>query len=430
MICNPEHRLMNSIALLVVAILPATASAQQQHQPGATGKLSVDIVILHDQTKFYGVVTAQTDSEVTLVVERAWLEANWPDLYRDHREKEQDAVEENQSLLITRVDEWIAERPDDANLKFFLEEEKEKAGKVLQDFGASTRFTWMTFPVSDVRRVVRQNDWQRKIALVAWKHNLVDVAQRTARSLAAELKQLQVDVEAADVDFSSDIPAPPQSDEQWALRKGIVEFQLREPLEFQGTGETFFRQGENINPLALVQQMMQQGSASQIQQVGEELGLPEFTHRRRQAEQEPPKDWWKRQAEVADREGFRSFQITRLNQNLLRSDVSVDVVFLVKDHEDQWRAVHLATGRADADRQSAEDMEHLREDPQVKQVVELMEGLGLGAQGQMERALRHGLATQSAMQMARDEMQKFVDLYADDLTSPSVEVPDSQVGRD
>ena len=420
-----SNRVGFTVACLVFALAaPISSHAwQKQQRPRAPGQLAVDVVTLHDQTKFYGVVTAQDDNEVTLVVEREWLETNFPDLYRDHLSDERTANQQILSQLISRIDDWIAERPDDANLKFFLEEEREKAAAALVDAGTATRFTWMKFPVSDVRRVVRQRDDQRKIALVAWKHNLADVASRTARSLAAELKQQQIDVATEDVKFTGDIPGQPQTDQQWAIRKGIVEFQLREPLEFQGTGDSFFRQGEEVNPLTLVRQMMQQGSASQIQQIGEELGLPEFTNRQREQEQPRQKDWWKRQAEIADDEGFRSFQMTRLNQNLLRSVVSVDVVFLVKDHEGQWRVAHQATGQADANNQSADDMEQLREDPQVQQIIELMEGLGLANNGQLERALSHGLATQVALQRGRDQMQQFVDLYADDLSSPPIEVP-------
>ena len=171
----------------------------------------------------------------------------------------------------------------------------------------------------------------------------------------------------------------------------------------------------------LISRMLRQSQgAGAIQQIGEELGLPEFTRNNNPQQQRPRGKWWQKQAEVAANEGFRSFTITRLKQNLISPDVEVDVFLIGRDEHGKWNVIREFQGRANADRQSAEDVAALMQEPQVKQLLEVADGLGLGAGGQIEKAIRHGVATQSAMQEALNQLAEFTNKYSRHLHAPPV----------
>ena len=409
------------MAIVATGMFSVTLFAQQHR--GSPKMLAADVVFLNDKTTFYGVINEVTDSTVTLVVERQWLKTHHKKYFDLHQNAESKAAEKAETELIDRIEHWINERPDDVNLVIFLEDEKLAATQRLANADFSDkRFTFLTFPRSDIRRVVLQKATQRQVALVAWQNDLPDVTTRTEEDLRTSLEKLSVDIESAAVDFADDIPGSPQSDHEWAMRKNIVEFVFLKSIEFQGMGDSFFRRGEKPGLKMLMTQLFGQSGFGGIQQIGEELGIPEFTRLEKPRADARPKDWWMKQARIADDEGFRSFSITRLEQDSQSPVVKVDVFFVGKNEEDEWILVKTFQGSANADRQSEEDVKALLDDPQVKKVVEMAEGFGLGAEAQLKKALRHGVATQSAMQQSLNRFAEFTNRFSHRLDSPSFQV--------
>jgi len=424
-----------TVASLLIIAIPGnvwaqaqTAIANPQRHKGSPSSLALDVAFLQNGKALYGVIHDVTDSDVSLVVQREWLRDNHPALYKNHAESEQAATRDNESEMLSRVNGWIQERPDDVNLVVFLEAELAAAKARLKEVQPeSLRFTIVRLPKSDIRRTVLQTANRRQLGLLGWKHNLAEVEIRTAVDLKRELTRRNVSIKQNSlVDFSEEVPALAQSDQQWAIRKCIVEFVLRESLEFQGSGNKFFRRGESPGMATLLTQMMSQGGiggSGSLQEIGEELGIPEFT-RNKAAKSRRKSRWdWADQAKIAEREGFRSFTMTRLNQNLASPEVTVDIAFIGKDHRDQWQRLATFQGKANADKQAQEDIQALMQDPQVKQILEVAQGLGLDTSGQIEKALRHGVATQAALQDGMNRFVEFTDRFSQSLTGPLIKVP-------
>ncbi len=419
------NRIKTTILLTLVSCLVANDLLAQRHQ-GSPKTLAADVVFLNDGTVFYGIIQDVDDSFVTLVADRAWLQTHRPDFYRQHLEDETVLVAKQNERLVQLISEWLEERTDEVGLRLFLEDQLEKAERVAtaDDKTPDTRFTYLRINRSDVRRTQLQDAARRLIAVVAWKHELADVCTRPAKELFEELEKAGIDPYQESVDFSDEVPAAAQTDEQWAIRKAIVEYDFRdENLQYQGTGDTVFRRGEEANAAALLTQMLQGGMGSNsLQQIGEELGIPEFTRNRNQ-NQNVQTESWKKQAAEADKEGFRSFSITRLEQNILSPDVKVEWHFFVKQLDGTWTRLTKLTGQANADEQEQARVDALLEEPQIKQVVELFGGLGLGGNQNIERAIRHGVATQTAMQSALEDAQQFLNEYSKSLSAPAIKIP-------
>ena len=79
-------------------------------------------------------------------------------------------------------------------------------------------------------------------------------------------------------------------------------------------------------------------------------------------------------------------------------------------------------GTANANNQSQERIDRIKEDPQVKQILGLTSQLGLGAGGQLDQALRQGAATEVAMQNASGDFYTFLSQHTRSLDGPPVPV--------
>ena len=418
-------RLVAWLAWLLLIGLELNLEAQDRHK-GAPTMLATDVVFLENKSTLYGIIDQVTQDEVTLVIERAWLKANHPDIYERLAKTEGDTAEKANADLIRRIDQWIAERKDEVDLKIFLEDEKKLAlQKADSKDPHAVRFAFLKLPQSEIRRVVQQSSQQRKVALVSWKHDLPNVAVRPAQDLVKELKQRNIDWQNSKIDFSGDVVSPSQTDREWAFRKALVEFSMMPSLEFQGTGNSFFRRGEKPGMKAMMEMVMgQMGGVGSIQQIGEELGLPEFTNRGKQNNvRSLAKDSWKKQIDIAEKEGLLCFSITQLKQNPLSDRVEVKVMLIAKDERGRWQKFKEFVGRADANKQSDADVKAMSEDPQVKQIMEVTDALGMGASPQLKRALRHGVATQAAMQAGLNQLAIFVNDHSKGLAGPRIITP-------
>ena len=321
-----------------------------------------------------------------------------------------------QEQLVKRIEKWLEARADEDNLRLFLEDERERALSRWQNPEVpETRFTILTIARSDIRRTVLQTADSRSMAIHGWANNLQDVEITPAGELYDELSTSGADLSQT-IDFSRDLPERLQSDDDWALRQGIVEYVLAKSLEFQGVGDQFFRTDERIDPMMLMGQMLQNNNP--LQQLGEELEMPEFRNSRDQRQETESGDWWREQAEIADKEGFRVFAITRLNHSLRDPVVKVQTLLVAKNSDGDWVVVHRANGEARPEDQSADALRELKRHPQVAGLVRNAGSLGMGSG--IDTALRHGLATQQALVEAGAALYEFTSRYADELGGPPI----------
>ncbi len=232
--------------------------------------------------------------------------------------------------------------------------------------------------------------------------------------LASRLDEIGVQPENEQVDLTDELPGLVRhSPRQWATRQALVEFALREPLEYQGTAQALVRTGQTVDAGALLGELLGGGllgAGDPISQLGAELGLPEFTQKK------PASDWWKPVTQAAERDGFRGVLITRLTQSLLSPVVQVDMVFYAKQSTGEWFQVTSMHTESNANQQSAEQLAALRQDPQVQAALTLLDSLGLAANTQLDQALRHGAATQQGLANARAQWNLFLQRHTRSLS--------------
>jgi len=404
---------------IVTALALITSSAALAQLPKIEdSQLGVDRIELSSGPRIYGfVLQRMPDGGATVAVERAWLQTTHPKLADEwlaaQAASQQTALDE----LLVRMDEWIAEHANQARFQRFLQLEREQLAEK-PAVAVDSLFLTRELAASDIRKLTLQPAHRRQIAGIAYQHRLPNVVLTPTSALLRQLSELKLDPSQEPVDLSADLPAiPTQSPRQWAARQALVEFQMLEPLEYQGTGTQLFRKGAAIDPQALIGQMLGGGGGDAISRLGAELGLPEFKAPAERA------DWWHGVTAEAERDGFRGVLITRLDQNLLSTKVAVEANFFAREQPGQWFLVRTFRAETDATAQPAEQMERLRTDPQIAALINTLDSLGLGAQAQFDRALQHGAATQVAMQEAQAQFTQFTEQQLRSLAGQPIQLP-------
>lgn len=366
----------------------------------ADSRLGVDVVRLTTGQRLYGFVLAKEASgELRFAVEREWLAATYPDYFQQQLVQETQAAESARDELTGRIREWREHRQDDELLVGFLDAELDRIVRQPQELPDDKLFMVLTVAASSVREVTIQNAEPRKIAGLAYQHGIDKVVTTPASLLKKRLTAIDVNPVEEQVDLSSQVPqVQSQSTRQWAARKALVEFQMREKLEYQGTGTTMIRKGESTDVAALMGQLLAGGSLDPVAQLGAELGLPEF-----QQFKKKDNDWWRKPTREAEQDGFIGVLLTRLEQDLLSPNVTVETHFYAMESPGNWFPVFKLRSVSNANSQPAERVDRIKEDPQIKQLVDTLSGLGLPMGDRLDQALRHGAATHEALQKANGE---------------------------
>lgn len=401
---------------MLLAISPAVAQLPQV----VDSRLGVDVVKVDGGKRLYGfVLEKRADQSILFSVERQWLQATHPQLFEEFTGLERERFEALRQQRIKRIEAWIASRPDDRGLLAFLEHELSRFDEQVPDDLNKKKFITFDLKPTRYRELVNQPPDRRKIAGLAFQNDLDAVTTTPVSQLKKQLLEMEVDIENEVVDLSNEVVVVvSESDRQWAARKAIVEHTLRKQLEFQGSGSMLIRKTDKPDMTALLSQVLGGGLGEDpISQLGAELGLPEFKKPKEQSD-----GWWKHATEEAERDGFCGVSIIRLNQNMLSTTVTVEAYFFAFEKPGVWFQVAKFAGQSNTTEQTEEQLKRLQDDPQVKSVMDTLKGLGLGGQETIDQALRHGAATQKALQDATGQLNAFISRNSRELDSPPVAI--------
>ena len=409
------HR-QNVIVLLILIFTLSSSLAFGQMPRTAKNRLGVDVVTIKGGKRLYGVVMPHANqSELSMAIERNWLETTHPKLYQSFRTSEIAANRESHRKLNQRIDNWLQKRVDDGLLSTFLQDEKKRFQKENENATIAKKFIVVAIPKDQVGNVYLQTPQRRKIVGLAWQNGLANTTTTSTTILKKRLQEKQVDVEKEQVNLASELPSMDQTDKQWSAKVALVEHVLRPSLEYQGTGTTLFKKGEQLDEGALLGQLLGNGNGL-VDQLAEQLGLGNQSSK-------DDSDWWKTARQGAERDGFSGVFVVRMKQDYTSPEVAVDGHFFARNLDGTWFEVIRLRAVSDVNNESQQTLERLRQEPQVKQIFDTLGGLGLsGGNAQLELALRHGAATQTSLTKVRSQFDEFLANYTQQLDVPAVPV--------
>jgi flavin-binding protein dodecin len=380
--------------------------------PGGTqltlAQRAVDMVSLTNGDRFLGMLAGPpAGGRLTFFVSRDWLRNGLPRYYKTfadgERESTRNTLEQTRDFIVA----WRERRKDKQALAAFLGQKLADIEKHLADLDDPQyelpQILAIDIAEADVHRHHAQQPATRRLLGWAWEQRLPDAEERAPGTLRKRLVALGVDPDVRSPDLTDRLAPVPQSDEAWAARVAVVEYQVIGEPHYQGMGDALVQAGKDAE-LAGMRELLKGMMAGQVEgQLAELLGTANGE------QDEAEEKAVQRATSEAQAANFYGVRVTQLAQDAARGEVRVTVRILARMPDDTWRDVWRGTTLADANNPRPEAVKKLAQNPQVKKAIAVIKGLGVPIDPSLlDKALRHGAATQEALDGANAAANEFL----------------------
>jgi hypothetical protein len=423
----------------VLIVLVYSISPLQAQLPSSSKKsLAVDEVITIDGKRFYGIILGNSNRDgLTMMVRRSWLDKTHPEFYQVHLKEESEKETEAMSNHLFRLEAWWKSRKENAELVTFVDREmarieNERESKQKNQNAELKPFTLLNFPATELRKVYQQTRDRHQLAGVAWKHNIDRVTTRSIKAIQRDLESKKVDWKKETFDLSDKLTiSQEQSETQWRTRVALIEYQLCQPLDFQGTGSMLVRIEPNQPNLmpgdinTLMSQLMNSKMPSDLNDLLS--GNPLFkglgiSDNSKSNKSKPESDWWQNAAKIAESEKINGFSTARVVGEMSGSDARVELCFFAQIKPGQWKQVITFESHASHNDVDGAEVDRINNDPQIKGLLDITRGLGIGSTDMIDKAVRHGAATKIALDKSRDKFYQFLEKHVKRSDSPPLPI--------
>ena len=388
------------LSCLFLLMLTASLSAEAQAQMAPLKARSfrdrvVDRISLNDKTQVWGMLLNKRPTRV--LVNTSWIRTNCPDFYEKDVAPQIHAsqTESNASLaeiLQKEIDLAGTAEPETPQRTGLL---KEILDRLMPDETAEPVFFILELPKSRVTNVESQTEARRELCRLALLNNIQDIEETHWKSIA---EQLQAIPEAE----RKQTPPQATNDDQKNLELilAAVDVRMNAASRLIQTGSTVI--DESAEPdLSLLLNSMLGGNVQSL--LGELLneGQP------RQPDA-PPNDTLPDAARrAADTKKHSTVVLSGFDFDIATGSATVTRRLFRKGENGQWRLLLSSRETSTTADVKPGQVEAIENDPQVKEIAGLVEGLGLGG-GQFSNALQMGAVVQNALGEANQNFEETI----------------------
>jgi hypothetical protein len=214
----------------LAATLALAVTGFQASAPGT----AADAVTLRDDEVVLGQVAGEGRfGALTVLVRRAWAEANVPGHVRDWERVEAARVRRARLERRARLFEWRRERAEgDGTADPVLGWIELEVTRVSDPRPPRTPLMAVELPRSEVRAVVRRDPETARLLRLAWRHRLAEPEATPVDALRAALQDLGA-LDPNDPARVEDLlPVAPEAEALWRARRGATEASVEPGLRF------------------------------------------------------------------------------------------------------------------------------------------------------------------------------------------------------
>lgn len=412
-----RHPVWLRLGVVLVAI---TSIAHAETTPREAQRFCVDIALLKGGVELRGAVLSRDEHELRMAVQRSWLTTKHSEMAKQIDADAAQKQAASRDELKQRIEAWKSERAADVRLVAVLKRELAKLAKPVDPGAvADSQFVVVVTPAERVRKVFTAPAASRQVAMAAWNERLERVEETVLTALKSAVEKKNPDWQATQVDLSDRLPTgQPQTADEWAARQAIFEYEYREQLDFQGTGNFVIRVGEGAEKpdlKALFAKTAADALQGELGGLGIDLGLDKT------AQPKAESDWQStaiEQAKTLKRKGFR---VTRVPKITGSGPASVTVSFFARLSDGNYRAIWSNETTTDPATIKPEALDRLQQDPQVQEIQKLANALSLG--NDATTAVRFGAAVQVSLDASENRFFEFRQRYNNSLDGPPLVVP-------
>lgn len=409
-------RAWTGCVLLSLIFLLLVTSIVAEITPREAQRFCVDIVLLKGGTELRGSVLKRDAQQTRIAVQRDWLNTHQPAMAKLAAEEEIQQQEKNRADLKDRIDVWRKERADQQRLTFMLDKELAKLSKPLEK-DAPSQFVIIDLPADRIRRIFETPAASRPLAAAAWFERIEKVEETVFGKLKTQVEQTHPKWATERIDISDRLPrGQPQSDDEWAARQALWEYEFCEELNYQGTGSFVVRvePGKKPDLSALMSQSGESLLAGPLSGLGLDLGGGK--------PQMPAPDAWQKKAIDEARDlNIRGFLVTRSPQITGEGPAIVVAQFFARLGDGNYRVVWSDEVRTDPSTIPEDDLKRIQQDPQIQEVLKVAQALSLG--NEVQKAVRFGGAVEVSMKSVTGHFAEFRSRYNRTLDGPPLTLP-------
>ncbi len=412
-----------SMFMLAVLFLHGTIASAQNRKGIEANRLAVDVVSVLRLGRLHGIVLNQDSTSVSIAVRRDWLKTSYPEFAKKHFVSEVSDLKTQRDKLKKRIEAWRNEYKGDdrAVIEEFLDENEELLELDQPIDTSGLEYTVVKLERQKVRKVYLQTPEKHRLAGIAWSEKIPNVESTNTKVLKRKLVEKNINIAGYDLQLGNEIPPVLESDTKWEMRKALVEFAILKRVEFQGTGTMFLPRGANADPMEAVKALLQGGAGlggfSQLDQLGRDLGLPEF--KQRNTKRQDKDAWLKPMIAAAEKANRRTFSVAKMTQG---DSVTVDMQLYGKAPDERWYQIAQFSNRTRLAEISTDDLDVVKQDPNVSRMLDMMKQFGVANEGLIDKALKSGAATKLALDKSMSQLDEFVEQYSYEIDNPPVEL--------
>ncbi len=385
--------------------------------PREAQRFCVDIALLKGGIELRGAVLSRDETELRMAVQRRWLTAKYPELAKQIDVEAVEKMAASRDELQERIEDWKTERAADVRLVAVLKRELAKA--VNPAAVPDSQFVVVTTPADRVRKVFMAPPASRQVAMVAWSERVERVEETVLTALKTAVEQQVPDWQTTKVDLSDRLPTgQPQTADEWAARQAIFEYEYRDRLDFQGTGNFVIRVGEGAakpDLAALFAQTATDAIQGELGGLGLDLGLAPT------AKTQTGSDWQSTAIEQAKSLKVKGFRVTRVPKISGSGPATVTTSFFARRSDGTYRVLWSNESTTDPAMIQQAALDRLQQDPQVQEIQKIANALSLG--NDATTAVRFGAAVKASLDVSETRFFEFRQQYNNSLDGPPLVLP-------
>lgn len=362
---------------------------------------STEIVHLAQGGQIRGLLLGRSpNGSLWMVAQRQWLKKTKPDLFAKLEEEENERNKKIRTDLARRITQWLAIlRDDQEGLKSWLRDElKTWQG---EDAPKSGQFMLIYLKPSQVKKVESRNVQLRQLVMLALQERVQGLEERSPLDLVKDLKSLGLEPGRDRANLLDRLPSfPIEEESDWVARKALMTFQMGKVLQLQGSGDFLVEQPK---PGAANAANGMEGLLAQMlpklltKALGEILGEPT-----------PAAAWQPKAIQMAESAKVDMVRVIRVEPDLANRRIVVEDTILGRTTPGRWGVVWQTRLLADGNQARPASEAIIKSDPQIAPLLKA--AAALGADAQINDAIRFGAATMELQQEANQKFGQFLKL--------------------
>ena len=353
---------------------------------------AAEVVKLTTGEEIRGIVLGQSaNRRLWMVAQRQWLQRVQPGLLE---KCDKEGIEREGQIrldLSRRILNWRdGLTADQEGIRTFLEDElKSWEAKVEPTKG---QLVLIGLKPTQIKKWEPRMAPIRQLVMLAMQERVQGLEERTALELIKDLKGLGLEPGRDRANILDRIPPfPIEDDSDWLARKALLTFQMGRVLQLQGSGDLLVEQPKPGAANGVEGLLVQMIPKFLNKALGDILGAPSA-----------PKAWQPVAIQMGEAAKVDMIRVIRVEPDLANRRMMVEDTILGKTGPGRWVVVWQTQLLADGNRARPSAEAIIKSDPQIAPLLKA--AAALGADAQINEAIRFGAAT---MELQAEANQKF-----------------------